>query len=387
MSKGGGGGGGGEDQNSYALLWILGCVFVIGGLIWWKFSTQLKLAFIMVKKYEVLAISFFIDNDNVQRAIEGLGMARANPSVLTMEYTSKISEFIGGYLMYPICFVLLVLAIVMYRGTVTMRFTRAHNMESLMQQEKENYPQISPVVDLNMMDEDVNKGPWSMSMNPMQFAKHEKLLKVEMVADRKAAWKAEGNAKATLLKEKAMQVFATQLGPLFVGVEQLPPHTKALYAAFLARADHDTDACRAYLAKLGKSAGKGTMDYSDTDAYIKKYGNCKAAIMAQKKHAYVITLMASMLSLARVDGVLASADFLWLKPVDRRLWYVLNCVGRQVVVPEVAGAFAHWIAEKEMGRPLTVPMIDEAVSALEKALDNMVYIPGEEEEIPQASMN
>ncbi len=382
MSKQGGGGGGQGEDDSYSLLWILGSIFVIGGLIWWFYSEKLKYAFLMVKKYELLAISFFIHSENVKRGLEGVNMALGDQSLLTMFYTNQISHFIGQFLMYPICFVLVILAVIMFKGTATMRFTKAYNMDTLMQQEKENYPQIAPIVGIDLMAEDISKGPWAMSQNPMQFARAENLLKVEMIADRKAAWKADGLTKATVIKEKAQQVFASQLGPLWSGVDNLPPHTKALYAVFLARAEHDTDACRGYLAKLSRSAAKGTIDYSDTEEFLKKYGKCKGAKLCQSRHAYVSTLMASMLVLARVDGVLASSDFLWVKPIDRRLWYTLNCVGRQVAVPEVGGVFAHWLAEKEMGRPLSVPMVDEAVKALELAVANMVYIPAEGEEIP-----
>lgn len=383
MSKGGGGGGEQGDQNSYALLWIIAAVFVIMGVVWHFWSDKLKIAFVAIKKYETIAISYFIDNPNVDIALRGLSQAQIDPNKLTLEYASIISTFIGGYLMYPIIAMLVIMAIVMFKGHATMRFTKAYNMDTLVQQEKDNWPQIYPVANLNLIEEDNLKGPWAMSMNPMQFARHEKLLQVEMVADRKAAWKAEGIAKATLIKDVATQVFSAQLGPLWTNVESLPPHTKALYAAFLARTEHDTDACRAYLQKLARSSAKGTIDYSDTEELLKKYGKSKAAAMCQKKHAYVSTVMASMLLLARTDGVLASADFLWVKPLDRKLWYMLNCVGRQVAVPEISGIFAHWLAEKEMGRPLTVPMVHEAVMALELALNNMVYIPEEGENIPQ----
>ena len=90
-----------------------------------------------------------------------------------------------------------------------------------------------------------------------------------------------------------------------------------------------------------------------------------------------LTVMASMLEAAREDGVQASADFLWLKPLDRRLWYTLNTVGRQTPFIEVAGIFAHWVAEKEAGRKLFVPMVEEATNALELALKEVVYKPDE----------
>lgn len=384
MSKGGGGGSDPNSENSYAMLWILATIFVIGAVIWYFFKNQLITFFIAIKKYEILAVSFILDNENIQKAIRWTEMADYNN--ISMEDVTVISTFIGGYIVYPVCFILIVMSIIMLKGTASMRYTKAYNMDTLAQQEKDNWPQISPVVDIDLIAEDVGKGPWAMSMNPMQFARHHKLLKVEMMADRKAAWKQEGVTKATVIRDLATQTFASQLGPLWQGVDALPPHTKALYAAFLARVEHDTDACLGYLGKMSRSAAKGTMDYSLTDEFLKKYQS-KAAEKCQKRHAYVSTVMAEMLMLARTDGVLASANFLWVKPIDRRLWYVLNCVGRQVSVPEVAGVYAHFFAERELGRALTVPMVDEATNAFELAIANIVYIAEEGEEIPQAEMS
>jgi len=375
-------GGGQDDQNSYALLWIIAGFFVVSALIWHFFSVQLKIAFIAVRKYEALAISYFVDNENIKRAIQGLNMA--NPDNITLYYASVISTFVGEYLRYPICFVLLVLALIMFKGSASMRYTKAHNMNSLVQQEKHNWPQVAPVAELDLIEEDIHAGPWAMAMTPMQFSKHYKLLKIEMVPDRKAIWRSETLPKATLQRAQATQVFSTQLGPLWSGIDNLPPHTKALFSAFCARVEHETDACRAYLAKLSTSAAKGSIDYSDTDSFLKKYSKAKAVQLCITRHAYVSTVMASMLVLARADGVLATADFLWVKPLDRRLWYVLNTVGRQVVVSEVAGIIAHWLAEKEMGRPLSVPMVEEATNALELALDKTIYVPGENEDLPES---
>ena len=57
--------------------------------------------------------------------------------------------------------------------------------------------------------------------------------------------------------------------------------------------------------------------------------------------SYALTLMGSMLELARADGVLAVAEFIWLKPVDRRLWYMLGSAGRQTPFVEVSGPSSH----------------------------------------------
>lgn len=122
----------------------------------------------------------------------------------------------------------------------------------------------------------------------------------------------------------------------------------------------------------------GKLDFTGVSEAAMKYANDKAVQKVIGKHAYVLTVMASLLELARNDGVFATSDFLWLKPVDRRLWYMLNTVGRQTAVPEVAGVYAHWITEHKIQRPLLVPMIDEAVKGLEIALNEIVYEPEED---------
>ena len=91
--------------------------------------------------------------------------------------------------------------------------------------------------------------------------------------------------------------------------------------------------------------------------------------------------MASLLAAARDDGVVPSSEFLWLKPIDRRLWYMLNCIGRQTPYAEVGGPFAHWKAEKAMGRPSLIPMIDEAIKALEVAIKEIKLSPKELKEL------
>lgn len=377
------GAGGGEDKNSYGLLWGIAGIFVVGAIVWHFYGTQLKIGYMKVKYWELSAVSFFVDDEEVDAWRDGVKQAFQENTVkrATMYEASQVARLSGEYLRYPISIILGFLAWFLFRGHATMRFNKQYDMHSLARQEKVNWPQISPVVELDLIKEDINEGAWAMAMNPMQFAKHYKLLKIEIVANKRASWKSEGEIQATVIKEKATQVFSAQMGPLWTGVNALAPHTKAIYAALLLRAEHKVDEAREFLGGLSRSAAKGTIDYSQVDEIIKKHEKCKAALKCQQLHAYVLTIMASMLVIARSDGVLASCDFLWLKPLDRKLWFLLNCVGRQVAVSEVGGPFAHWLAEKHMGRPLSVPMVEQATLALEKAIEGMIYIPDENEEL------
>jgi intracellular multiplication protein IcmP len=125
----------------------------------------------------------------------------------------------------------------------------------------------------------------------------------------------------------------------------------------------------------------GKPDFSVAKPTLKKYQNSELVQEVVNKHAYVLTVMGSLLVAARNDGVVPSSEFLWLKPVDRRLWYMLNCMGRQTPYAEVGGPFAHWRAEKEMGRRCLVPMIDEAIRALEIAIKEIKLTPRQMEEL------
>ena len=81
-----------------------------------------------------------------------------------------------------------------------------------------------------------------------------------------------------------------------------------------------------------------------------------------------IDLVALLIAVRREHGVVASAEFLWLKTIDRDLWYALNGAGRRQFHVESAGVFAHYHkqleAMKTSGETLTEPKIADAVNGL-----------------------
>ncbi len=169
-----------------------------------------------------------------------------------------------------------------------------------------------------------------------------------------------------------------QMGPLWKGCDALPIHIKALLIIFVARAQREHKVAEQLLEQIAASASHGKLDFTGVTEHLEKYKNSKLIKWLEGRHAYVGTLMASLLEIARSDGVLATAEFLWLKPVDRRLWYMLNNVGRRTAVVEVSGLFAHWLAEKKLQRPLRTPMVKEAVVALRDAVKEIRYVGDEE---------
>ncbi len=67
-------------------------------------------------------------------------------------------------------------------------------------------------------------------------------------------------------------------------------------------------------------------------------------------------------------GVLSTSLFLWLKRVDRDLWYALNNVGRRAFHIEGSGVISHYFMERMQRNPVSEPFMDNAVAGLRKYL-------------------
>lgn len=365
-----------QPDNSAGVLWALAAFFAAVGVIWVLYKKVIIHAYFKLKLFEISIISFFTNRlDDVRSVI-----LTSDPSVMSAQDVMRIGQAVGDYLRIPFVIIIVALAAVVYLGNSTRIFKRTYSMRDLAQLEKVNWPQITPVVNLDLINTDIDKGPWAMAMTPMQFCKRYNLIEERRRQPVEGMTRKEkGQVEAVLKRGAATKLFIVQLGQVWPGVHKLPPHARALFAAFAARINNDGPAAADLFAKISVSSAV-KLDFSGTDEVLKKYENTKAVQQVVESHAYILTVMAAMLAAARGDGVQASSDFLWLKPVDRRLWYMLNTVGRQTPFVEVAGPYAHWTAERDMGKKLLIPFVEEATNGLEIALKEIIYRPDEKGE-------
>lgn len=366
-----------SGDNSLAPLWIIVGLFVLGWLLWSFFHTQIVGFALAIKVWEAHLIAFFLPSiAHLPTEIKHL-----SPEQVDFSQLLDISREVGSYLRYPIIVILIILALIIYSSHINLQFKKTYDMKLLTEAERKNWPQISPVINLNLVKQDIDKGPWAMALSPMQFAKKHALLQEEKTIPTMTMASTQRNQTTVQIKrEAAYHIFTLQLGEYWQGVERLSPSTKALFVIFASRANRDRDGALKLLLQIAESSTTGRLNFSGVNELWEKHKNNKAVNQIMHSHAYVLTVMASMLELARKDGVLASADFLWLKPTDRLLWFMLNSVGRQTVFPEVAGPFAHWNIERAMGRRLLLPMVEEAVNGLDAAIKEILYIPDLEKE-------
>ncbi|KTC95940.1 type IVB secretion system coupling complex protein DotM/IcmP [Legionella feeleii] len=368
---------GGSGDNSMAPVWIMVLLFLTLFFIW-RTAHQHIVAFVFyLNILQAKLVTLFVSNE--QLASNVYLMQTIDPATVDWDQFLTLTRSVGDYIRYPVVLILVVLAIFLYKSDITLKFRRPHNMNTLRAQEQHNWLAIMPVVNLDLADTDINTGPWAMALTPIEFARKYKLLKKDDALLDNPLPGLE--MTAGIRKGDAKRVFTLQLGPYWDGFERCPPQAYALAAVFMARMNRDRDSANLILETLDKTCTAGKPDFAVARPVLKKYQNAENVQEILAKHAYLLTVMASLIEASREDGVVPSAEFLWLKTIDRRLWYMLNCVGRQTPFAEVGGPFAHWRAEKEMKRRSLVPMIDEAIKALEVAVKEVKLTPKELQEL------
>lgn len=361
-------GGGSSDNND--MMWIAVFFAFMLVILWITRESYFPYIF-KAKYYELKFVSYFYPvNINLFHEILN---AQFDPKYLTWQYFIALLNASGSYYNIPVAIILGILSIVIYMRNPGSKFTNNYNLNSFRKLQKTNWPQIIPPSKTDLTKEDISKGPWASSKTPLNFARENKLL--DIIVNPYPNPLLGERAKVAKLREAATrQLFASQLGYIWQGADKLPIHTKALFTVFAAIANQDRKPALALLRQFNYSLEyKNKPDLSGFDDLYNKYKESKIIKKIESSHGYVMTVMAALLSAARIDGVLATADFLWLKETDRQLWYMLNNVGRRAAFPEVAGAIAHWRIETRMQRKLMTPMIEEAVKALKIAIEEIIY--------------
>jgi intracellular multiplication protein IcmP len=369
---------GGQQQgsdSSMGYLWIMIGIFVGLWAVWYFAHVYIVSGYLTFKAWELDFIDLFSNKSVVIRH----WIAATPAQDVNFRELMAVANAVGEYFKWPVAILMVVLACVIYYINPARRYKKTYSSDRLIQEESSNWPCINPIASKHLEKKDLLKGPWAMSLNPMEFAKKNDLLREELVPLKEGQMEHEQQLTVKVIEPKANKIFAMQLGRVWTNVDALDIHIKALFGMCAARANRDREAADKILLQLAESSANGRLNFTGVEALCKKHIDSKLVKRVISKHAYQLTVMASMLELGRTDGVFASAEFLWLKPIDRRMWFMLNTVGRHTPFTEVAGAYAHWISEKEAKRKILIPIVEEATVALKLAVSEILYKPEEEE--------
>ena len=179
------------------------------------------------------------------------------------------------------------------------------------------------------------------------------------------------NSKNVLFdRKKAFDIFSAQLGMQYTAFYDMPEYLQALTMAFILFGNGKKDICMTILAKLSQSFRWDKDQYHlccTIPLAIAERERLWQKALPVAHTAFCHPLVYGLYANARNCGVLTSAEFIWLKPVNRTLFYFLNNYGRRTAWVECAGCVSHYAAEEERG-VLGEASVLTAVNALEIAM-------------------
>ena len=279
-----------------------------------------------------------------------------------------IETGITYYYHWPLALVFAGFAYYIYFVSPRNKFRTRYDLESFIKMQAKMWPVIAPIVEFNPMKTSArNLGGKIPDKLPM-FA--EALSPEEWVS-----WNRISVTNNIPDREATRRAFVQQLGPRWDGVEGTPMHVQALFAAFALKGVQRREESDELLSEVAVcwTPKKGLQLPSSLISKINKINNDpevggQAATIAEA-HAYRAPALCAVLKWARLQGgVLAPAQFLWLRGLDRALWYPLNNFGRRSFHSEGAGALAHFMAEQNAKKPLPIPRVDTAIITLNQYL-------------------
>lgn len=303
-------------------------------------------------------------------------MAGSDTAGVTLQDLYGILRAIGLYVRIPAVAFLVVLAAVCAACAAPSRFKRDFDLDGLLREQVKRFPVARAFVrrklGLTRLD--------AALLRPADYA-----LTAEEWLDRFVC-----KAGADFDEARATDALIAQLGPAWDGPSHASPVVRLLFAAFGLHREEKREAALTLLgeASAALDASKGE-DKSGPDRYLAVPAVVNArvdALLADTRsfegaakaaagHAYTTPALMTVLNVARLRaGVLAPAQFAWVKFVDRPLWYALQSLGFEseglgrYLHPnprvEAAGARDHWASERTAMQPMTWPSIARALQAL-----------------------
>lgn len=354
---------------------ILGCVFLALFALFWYFNEyKVKSGLRWIRWGEMWVLSKVLDEDytvrydvhdvNFHAWVEGV------PDIPEKQLDNRtmavISTLAMSPLKIPFAVILSIMALwcLLYGPGTNNR--RKMNLDGLIAAQAKVFPIIAPFVKFNPAKQPARPPgapvpaelpSFAEALSPEEWLAYHAIPVPDGEIDRKAAYMA----------------FAQQLGPRWQGWEKLPPYKQVLLACFClkaARKRREGDSMVGRVAQCwsfekGLQLSRDKKLLSDARAVLRNKDISATTLRRANQHAFQTTALLRALATAREEGgVMAPAQFVWLRGYDRTLWYPLNNLGRQAFHMEAFGAMAHYKLEKMTQRPIPRPKVEAAIDSI-----------------------
>lgn len=362
-----------DDMMIVSLLIIALGAGVFGWLAWVNYHGEISAAVIAWRRWEIGQLSRFTE----ALSLADRQMADANPYQVSIGALYRISSAIGTVWRIPGCALLGLLAALCLWRNAPRRYRRKLDLMRLAVEMVPFFPATAAFLDQKLR----LVSPAANGIRPADYA---------LTAEEWISHLAPG-ANGLLDENRAKTALRAQLGQRWDTAATLPSVALVLFVAFSRHLTGQRDEAARLLGEAGDTLtglqatdeGRGPpspLAISDTIAReclatLRDVAGFADATAIMKRHAWSVPGLMSLLNAARTrSGVLAPAQFAWLKLVDRSLWYALQSLGFETEGvgrylhpnPRVEGIGArdHWAAERSCGVPIPDPSLDRALILL-----------------------
>lgn len=317
--------GGGDDG-----LMIIGALLIMITVMWFGFRDYVIYGAcrLLYWIYGVLPDAITPGNATERRDML-LSAARYNHQVSLWDFISVMND--TASVLFPLFILIIGLFVWVISRNPYYRLTRKLTIRNLPWVMVKNYPGIAHILarfghlDQLLLNEDPEEARSAQS--PVEFAQEHNLI---------------DTAKRRLRKKAAHKVFLSQVNLAPEGAAlSLAPWEKALAASFVhLRFMGDRPTAKSILDDLNRSCLRtkdGFPDYSLAAGLWTVASQCEAFREFAKGRRSSRSLLYALFD---DDLQLPSANFRWLKGVDRTLWYALSSAGRGKFFIEGGGVIA-----------------------------------------------
>lgn len=372
---------GGEDDGFLMFVLIAVFIAIVCWVIWYLFKFQL-IQFVLYVRYAELSLLSLVFGGDHQMDVPNIGKMtfgewkeyaiNADPRDVTLAHMGASTWISMIMFRWVFCaFLVLMMLWAVFKGPTSM-YRRSLGLQGLIHEQSKVFKGITPFVNFNPRDLEFRAPGSPVPAELPLFS--EPLGPEEWVAFNKIPLP-DGKLDFTVT-EKA---FAKQLGPRWKGALKQPDYIQILIAAFCLKAARKRSQADEMLGRLAAcwDHQKGLRLSSDRSLkkeakkVLKNKKLSESFLKKLNKHAFRTTAILKALETARSEGgVLAPAQFVWLRGHDRALWYPLNNLGRQAFHMEAIGAMCHYRAEKQVDRPIPRPKVQNAVKSIDGYLND-----------------
>lgn len=346
--------------------------------LWYFFEGPIISMLRWVRLGELHLMAIFTDRfDSVIRALPHMTVQphgeKLGPSDLDAKTFWNISAALGDIMRWPVALISVGCVYWMWVKAPTAKYKNKYDLEGLIKIQSKSWPAITPIVSFD-------PGKISARVPGSPVAAELPLFAESLSPEEWVAWSRIPLQEGVPDKEGVRQAFITQLGPRWEGLTGLKPHHRALLAAFALKGSQQRRESDELLGQIAQcwtplpNGREGGLVLSDAvlariNQILNDSSLLNPALEQAALHAYRTTALLGMLRWAREQGgVLAPAQFLWVRGQDRMLWYTLNNLGRRTFHVEGAGAIAHYMAERAASngkdRGLLIPRVETAIEPL-----------------------